>query len=117
MGRPPIGERAMTEAERQRRRRKGAAVPAEGVASAARARLANAQAEHAETKVKILRGELLDAGDVKAAWYAILTLARARVLAVPSRLQQVTPHLTASDIEALDRELREALSELADDQR
>jgi phage terminase Nu1 subunit (DNA packaging protein) len=104
----------MTPAERQRRSRKGAPAPAEGAASAARARLALAQAELAETKTRALRGSLLEAETVRAEWGKVLTLIRARVLAVPSRLQQVAPHLTVSDIEALDCELREALSELAD---
>jgi phage terminase Nu1 subunit (DNA packaging protein) len=86
----------------------------EGPAAPARARLANAQAEHAEMKTRVLAGALLEAETVKAEWCRIATLIRARVLAVPSRLQQTAPHLTATDIEALDHELREALSELAD---
>jgi len=37
---------------------------------------------------------------------------RSRLLTVPSRLRQIVPHLTTSDVTVIDRELRDALQEL-----
>jgi phage terminase Nu1 subunit (DNA packaging protein) len=40
---------------------------------------------------------------------------RAALMAVPSRLRQTMPHLTAADVVALDREIRDALIGLSSD--
>lgn len=61
------------------------------------------------------RRELLPAKEVETMWSDILRLVRARFLALPSRLQQRLGHLTKHDLTILDREIRDALSELADD--
>jgi phage terminase Nu1 subunit (DNA packaging protein) len=61
-----------------------------------------------------LRRELLPAAEVEAVWAATLTGLRARLLALPSRAQQRLGHLTAHDVVALDREVRDALTELGE---
>ncbi|WP_290689981.1 MULTISPECIES: terminase small subunit [unclassified Haematobacter] len=82
-----------------------------------RARLAREQADAQALKNAALRGELVKADEVERAWADVLRKVRSRVLAVPSRLRQSLGHLTAADVDALDRELRTALEELghADD--
>ncbi len=84
--------------------------------TAERARLAKEQADGQAMKNALRRGELVEAVEVERAWSDILRQVRARVLAVPSRLRQ-SLSLTPLDAERIDRELRDALSELghADD--
>lgn len=79
--------------------------------TAERARLAKEQADAQAIKNAKLRGELVEAADVERAWQDILRQVRARIMAVPSRLKQ-SQALSAEDGEALDRELRDALTEL-----
>jgi phage terminase Nu1 subunit (DNA packaging protein) len=80
-----------------------------------RARLASAQADLAELKAAALRGELLDAGEVEREWGGVLRTVRASMLAIPSRVGARLPHLTATDIGEIDREVRDALGEVAGD--
>ncbi|EEW24010.1 hypothetical protein [Rhodobacter ferrooxidans] len=77
-----------------------------------RARLSRAQAEAQEMKNAALRAELVPAAEVERAWADTLRQVRARILAVPSRLRQGL-HLAPGDVEQIDRELRDALTELA----
>ena len=63
-----------------------------------RGRLAAAQADIAETKAAKLRGSLVDAAEVEAEWSGVLRTVRAGMLAVPSRVSQRLPHLTAHDV-------------------
>jgi phage terminase Nu1 subunit (DNA packaging protein) len=81
-----------------------------------RARLAREQADAQAIKNAKLRGELVEAAAVESAWADVLRQVRARILAVPPRLRQVLD-LGHGDAETIDRELRDALSELghADD--
>lgn len=83
--------------------------------TAERARLAKEQADAAELKNAILRRDLVAASDVEREWSAILRKVRAAVMAVPSRMRQTLPHLTAHDVQVLDAELRRVLEELASD--
>ncbi|QQM31977.1 DNA packaging protein [Martelella lutilitoris] len=83
--------------------------------TAERARLAKEQADAAEIKNAILRKELVHASDVEREWAAVLRKVRAGVLAVPSRVRQLLPHLTPHDVEVFDNELRRALEDLAND--
>jgi phage terminase Nu1 subunit (DNA packaging protein) len=62
------------------------------------ARLARAQADLAELKAAKQRGSLLDAEAVENEWSGILRTVRAGMLAVPSRVAQRLPHLTAHDV-------------------
>jgi phage terminase Nu1 subunit (DNA packaging protein) len=77
-------------------------------------RLANAQAVKVELQNAQARKELLPAKAVEAEWSAILRDVRAGMLAIPSRVQQRLPHLSAHDVSEIDREIRDALSELAE---
>jgi phage terminase Nu1 subunit (DNA packaging protein) len=78
-----------------------------------RARLASAQADLAELKAAEKWGELLDAAKVQHKWGGVLRAVRASVLAVPSRVGARLPHLDATDLDAIDREVRAALTEIA----
>jgi phage terminase Nu1 subunit (DNA packaging protein) len=82
-----------------------------------RARLASAQADLAELKAAERRGELLDAAAVEREWGGVLRTVRAGMLAVPSRIGARLPHLTAVDIDEIDREVRAALTEIAASER
>lgn len=62
-----------------------------------------------------LRGELLDADAVTREWQGILRQVHATVLAVTSRVRSRLPHLTAHDADVIDRELRDALIVLGND--
>ena len=79
-----------------------------------RARLAREQADAQALKNAALRRELVPAAEVERAWTDILRQVRSRVLAVPSRLRQAVA-LPADAVAALDRELRDALTELGRD--
>jgi phage terminase Nu1 subunit (DNA packaging protein) len=78
-----------------------------------RARLASAQADLAELKAAEKRGDLLDAAEVERECSGVLRTVRAGMLAVPSRVGARLPHLTAADVDEIDREVRDALGEVA----
>lgn len=82
--------------------------------TAERARLAKEQADAQELKNAVSRKELLPAGDVEREWADVLLRIRSAILSVPARLR---PHMSLSvtDAALLDRELRDALEALADD--
>ena len=69
-----------------------------------KARRENALADLAELKLATERGELLDAHSVRSTWLSILADIRARLLAIPARV---------TDLTQLDAEIRRALEELA----
>ena len=83
--------------------------------AAEKLRLARATAEKAESANAKIRGELIAAADVEREWAGVLRGVRAAMLALPSRVGQRLGHLTPHDIAALDREVRDALEELAND--
>lgn len=78
-----------------------------------RDRLLREQADNAALKNQILRREYVKASEVEARWADVLRRLRSKILAVPSRVRQANPHLTAQDVAAFDAELRAALEELA----
>jgi phage terminase Nu1 subunit (DNA packaging protein) len=75
-------------------------------------RLAKEQADKTALANAKARGELLPAAEVEREWAAILRDVRAAMLALPSRLQQKLPHLSAHDVAMIDREIRDVLAEL-----
>lgn len=80
--------------------------------TAERARLAKEQADKAALQNAVLRGEMVKVKAVEAAWLGASTAARRRLLAVPSRMRNAG---LGADLSArLDREMRMALSDLAD---
>lgn len=77
-------------------------------------RLTKAQADAQELKVQEAQGRLLSSADVERQWSSILRDVRSAVLALPSRVQQRLGHLSAADVSALDLEIRDLLTELAE---
>jgi phage terminase Nu1 subunit (DNA packaging protein) len=102
-------------------RRKGAGrrsgpSPGPEALHAARRRKEIAVADLRELEVGAKSGRLVSVDDVLRDWSGTLRRIRAAVLAVPSRLRRRLPHLTPNDIAALDRELRDTLTALTDEQ-
>lgn len=87
--------------------------PAQLSANEERLRLLREQADHAALKNAALRRELVPAVEVEREWAGMLRLVRSGVLAAPSRLRQMLPHLTNEDIDTIDGELRRILEEIA----
>ena len=81
--------------------------------TAEKTRLMKEQADAAELRNRKLRGELVEAGEVEKEWAGILRKVRAGILAVPSRVRQLLPHLSAHDAGVIEAELRSALEGLA----
>jgi phage terminase Nu1 subunit (DNA packaging protein) len=81
-----------------------------------RARLAREQADAHALKNALLRGELVDLAEAEREWSAVLRGVRSAMLAVPSRVRQRLGHLTAADVEAIDGEVRAALTEASSGQ-
>ena len=84
-------------------------------ANAERVRLLKEQADAAALKNAARRGDLVDAAAVEREWSSIMRRLRSAILAVPSRMRQTLPHLTAHDVVVLDGELRRVLQDLAND--
>lgn len=80
-------------------------------------RLAKEQADAQRLKNQILRNEMLPRAEVEREWSEIMRLVRTGVLACTSRIRNQLPHMTAHDGQVIDRELRGALSALADDEK
>lgn len=84
--------------------------------TAERARLAKVQADSYELKNALTRGELVEVAEAEREWSDTLRTVRSCMLAVPSRVRQRLGHLTIADIEAIDFEVRNALTEAAGDE-
>lgn len=82
--------------------------------TAERARLAREQADNWARRNAAADRELLPAAQVERRWQEILAGIRSRLLTVPSRVRQRAPHLSATDVATVDREVRDALTEAAD---
>jgi phage terminase Nu1 subunit (DNA packaging protein) len=80
-----------------------------------RARLAKEQADSQALKNATQRNEMVPAIEVERGWTTVCRRVRNAMLAVPSRVRQTLPHLTAYDASVIDREVRDALSELGAD--
>ena len=74
-----------------------------------KARLTKAQADLAEIKLGVARGDLVPAAEVEREWRNVFAAVRSRLLAVPSRLRQV---MDAEAAREADMEIRAALNEL-----
>lgn len=77
-----------------------------------RVRLVREQADKTELANGLTRRELVPAAEVEAEWSRVCVALRARLLALPSRVQQRLAHLTAAEVATIDREVRDALTEL-----
>jgi|AACY02.2.fsa_nt_gi Phage DNA packaging protein, Nu1 subunit of terminase len=80
-----------------------------------RARLASEQADAQALKNARLREELVEASEVERTWADILRHLRSRLLAIPARVRSDLPELDASAVTALDRAIRDTLTEIAED--
>ena len=81
--------------------------------SAERARLAAAQAERTELEVAQLKGELIPAGVILENWEPIVGAARAKVLAIPTKIKAAIPKLTDRNVARIKSICRAALEDLA----
>ncbi len=79
-----------------------------------RERLVREQADAVALKNAQARGELVPAGEVEREWSGLLRNVRAAMLAVTPRIQARLAHLTAEDVNVIDREVRDALTETAE---
>lgn len=78
-----------------------------------RERLAREQADRVALQNAILRNEYVKADEVEREWSDLIRQARSAFLAVPSRLRQLLPGLSADEVATIDGELRRVLEELA----
>lgn len=80
----------------------------------AKLRVQTETADKLATANAVARRELLPAAEVEREWTAVLRDVRAAMLAVPSRVGARVPTLTAHDVREIEREIRDALAEIAD---
>lgn len=80
---------------------------------AAAARRETAQAELAELELAERRGELISADEARAGVLEAFSLAKTRMLGIPSRVGQRLAHLADEVVPVVDELVREALEELA----
>lgn len=80
----------------------------------AKAELLRLQVSAAARKDALEAGELVRAADVTAWWSDICTRFRNRMLSVPMRAGAHLPQLGPADIALIDREIREALTEISE---
>lgn len=85
-------------------------------AATERVRLLSEQADYAALKNAEKRRELVPSSEVERIWESEWRQLRSAVLAAPSRLRQILPHLATSDIAEIDAELRRILEEFGDGQ-
>lgn len=97
---------------RAARARAGGRPQAEDLSDAV-ARDKHFRAKLAELKYQQASGELVNAQEMLAAWIDHITIARTKVLGIPSKFKQRRPHQTLEDLADLDALLREALEDLA----
>lgn len=79
------------------------------------ARKAYEQANLLELERKQKEGLLLPSEQVEKVWANSVTIARTKLLGVPTRLRQRIPHLTLEEIAIAEELIREALEELSGD--
>ena len=80
-----------------------------------RALLAREQRRSYQIKNEASEKALIPASEVRSAWDAAMAAIRARLLAIPTRVTQRLPHLTRHDTQMIDRAIRDALTQAADD--
>lgn len=78
-----------------------------------RARLAAAQRRRVELQIAAEERRLVNADQVKVKFVGMVTAAKNRLLAVPSKAKSRIPTLTVADVEVLEALVAEALEELA----
>lgn len=81
--------------------------------AAERLRHTREKADQVELANARTRGELVAVAEVEREWAAVLTALRARLLAVPSRVASRLGILTQNDVLCIEKEIRDALTELS----
>lgn len=84
----------------------------QAIRAASAARRESAQADLAELELAQLQGKLVDADEAHAEITAHISMAKTRLLGVPTRVAQEVPDLAARVVPVVDRFIREALEEL-----
>jgi phage terminase Nu1 subunit (DNA packaging protein) len=80
-----------------------------------RLRILRARADLAELKAKFDAGEMLEVSLTEGEWSTTLRTVRSLMMALPSRIAAQVPHLDRRDISEIDLEVREVLTEAAND--
>lgn len=70
-------------------------------------RLTRAQADEKEMEVRILQGDLLHVDDVKASWWKIIQITKARFMALPMRLAPIL--ISKSDLREVEDVIKESV--------
>jgi phage terminase Nu1 subunit (DNA packaging protein) len=78
-----------------------------------RARTEHLKAELLELERKQKEGLLVKAEEIEAKWVEIVTLARTKILGIPTKAKQRIPDLDTDAITVLDDIVRETLEDLA----
>lgn len=80
-----------------------------------RSRLTKAKADAAEREARVRAGELVEAGEIEAAWVSVITTARNRLRLIPSKVApRVAGMKSPADAqELLRREIDDALDAIA----
>jgi hypothetical protein len=81
--------------------------------SVSRARSEFERANLLELERRLKEGQLVERKKVEATWAAMVTAAKTKLLAVPSRSKQRIPHLSLEEVEIITLLVREALEDLA----
>lgn len=81
--------------------------------TAERTRLAKGQADRIAIENERSNGTLINAVEAEHRWADEMVKLRSRLLAVPTGIAMVIPHLTAHEIQQIDRELRDAMTAIA----
>lgn len=116
---PPVAAEPLASAPRGARAALPEGVPAYHVSQAIRAQAAArreiAAADQAEIELAARRGKLVDVAELTGEFNAHITNAKARLLALPTRVGQELPDLAERVVPVVDRLIRAALQELAAD--
>jgi phage terminase Nu1 subunit (DNA packaging protein) len=80
-----------------------------------RARTEHLKAELLELDRQQKEGKLVPAVDVEAKWVEIITMARNKMLGIPSKAKQRIPELDANAMSCLEDIVRESLEDLAEE--
>jgi terminase small subunit / prophage DNA-packing protein len=79
-----------------------------------RAKLARAQSERIEMELAIKRGEIAPIDSLRDALIPVVSQVAAMLDAVPVKLKREAPHLTATDLEIVKREIANARNLMAE---
>jgi phage terminase Nu1 subunit (DNA packaging protein) len=80
-----------------------------------RRRVLKATADLAELRSKFDAGEMLDIAVIEARWSSTFRNVRSLVMALPSRIAALLPHLDRREVNEIDSEVRAALTEVGQD--